>query len=1422
MPAYRPRHAAPIARAPRRITAALLAMLTALAGFVVVAPAASAAPPEYQITGQWAAGTPTQTSNGNLVTAVWRVNVNDSADPPANDPVPNVNFSVTVQHGKFASLPAPCKTAGVTPVSSISADGATLICNLGTVKEGTAEVVQAPMVVNGATGQQITATGTIAGQSADVPPIPIRNVFREDMLWGTPTGFRQGGPGPGTNYGFDLEWTLRTAPGSDAGPNSVSYNLTITNNDGRSLTASADASTGPVRAGCTPFNIGDSAPGHPWSGRNTADQTAPFVTTCTLTRTDATHFRLTLTGIDYSKTLLPTKDSTGASLGTVWQPVASGSIWLTLHNMRINTGVTLRASAPTYRSPSGLTSQDATSNNTATKTVLLSGDWSSDWNRGYTRSGGSPWDNSYRVPQGTAVQSFVTDRYGQAAGIPNTAPLGECAILDVKYSTFTSAQATKISRANVSSPLAGAVVRYYVGSDPTLNPNSPQYNPNAFQGCGGSAGWVASPPANLATVKAVRMTFPRSAVAGSTARLVVNQTIKANAPVGQDVWEWGATLQGWRPGAPWIYPARDTDGTSQITPVPGSRYRYTTGARDVLHISGPTPIISKSANPRIVTPGVPATFTLRYQMQGGPNLRFDNVRIVDTLPAGMTYVPGSANPEPTTVSGRTLTWVLNGVPSNTQRTITYQATVAGVPAGQALTNNVTMTYGNQTARASAQVTVSTSGSTALLKTSDLQYIPNLTGDGSGSDAWTITLTSNDPLPQAFTDTIDVLPYAGDGRGTSFSGSYTLGQITAPAGATVYYTTADPATLSDDPHDASNGGPGTVAGNTVGWSTTYTPDATAIRVIGPQLAPGATLQFKVPITTSGAKAGDLYVNRAQAAAGHTQLVMRTSAQMTMAQYYSATLKKFVQDVNGEWHDANGPADFPAFHYGDTIHYRVVVTNTGQGTLTDIDVSDDKQPQLGAFHIDSLPSGQSQSHEYSITLDTSVSGSVVNTACAKAATPPDMTTAPDIPCDPAGFDVTNYVTTKVADPASGTPVAPGGVIHYTITVTQQGNAPADAVFSDDLSKVLDDADYNNDVKADIGTVTFRKPTLSWAGTVPVGQVATITYSVTVHDVAHLGDTDLVNPVTSPGCKTPADCTTDHKSGYYTYSKVSDPKSGSDVGVGDTITYTVVIVQHGKAPVTGAQIDDDMTKALDDATYGNDAKPSAGTVSYAAPTLTWKGNLAVGARVTITYTMTVTGHGDEKLANVVTNPPGTPGVCDTTIGCRTHHRYGKYTFAKVADPASGSTVAVGDKVTYTVTITQHGVGGVPAATVTDDLSQVLDDATYDNDATASAGAVSVAGPRLTWTGDLAVGQTVRITYSVTVKSGGDGKLANVVTSPDKRGSCDTTIGCKTQHTVSQPAGGLAYTGDDTRLQLIVVGLLLSAGGALTVAGTRRRSRG
>src|SRR6185436_5956488 len=86
---------------------------------------------------------------------------------------------------------------------------------------------------------------------------------------------------------------------------------------------------------------------------------------------------------------------------------------------------------------------------------------------------------------------------------------------------------------------------------------------------------------------------------------------------------------------------------------------------------------------------------------------------------------------------------------------------------------------------------------------------------------------------------------------------------------------------------------------------------------------------------------------------------------------------------------------------------------------------------------------------------------------------------------------------------------------------------------------------------------------------------------------------------------------------------------------------------------------------------------------------------------------------------------------------------TITQVADP---TTTAAGSTVTFTVTIANTGQLPYTGLTVTESLADILDDAGYNGDITATAGVAGVAGSTLTWTGDLAAGALATVRYSVT----------------------------------------------------------------------------
>ncbi len=107
--------------------------------------------------------------------------------------------------------------------------------------------------------------------------------------------------------------------------------------------------------------------------------------------------------------------------------------------------------------------------------------------------------------------------------------------------------------------------------------------------------------------------------------------------------------------------------------------------------------------------------------------------------------------------------------------------------------------------------------------------------------------------------------------------------------------------------------------------------------------------------------------------------------------------------------------------------------------------------------------------------------------------------------------------------------------------------------------------------------------------------------------------------------------------------------------------------------------------------------------------------------------------------------------------------FTVVKSSEPGSGATVLPGDVITYTVTVATVGEGFDPDVVITDDLAEVLSNATLvEGTVEPSTGGVVLTGTTLVWTvGDLVGTET--ITYQVRVDDGAYGvALTNVVTAP------------------------------------------------------------
>ena len=150
-------------------------------------------------------------------------------------------------------------------------------------------------------------------------------------------------------------------------------------------------------------------------------------------------------------------------------------------------------------------------------------------------------------------------------------------------------------------------------------------------------------------------------------------------------------------------------------------------------------------------------------------------------------------------------------------------------------------------------------------------------------------------------------------------------------------------------------------------------------------------------------------------------------------------------------------------------------------------------------------------------------------------------------------------------------------------------------------------------------------------------------------------------------------------------------------------------------------------------------------------------------MTYSVTVKSTAAGKTLRNVVVPEGPGGSCVT---CETTNPVMGWALAKTSTPGSRSIVTAGQKVSYTLTVTNTGKTVVTGAVVTDQMADVTQ-----------------AGTVLTWAvPDVPVGSSVTVTYQVTVKAlKASASLVNVATPASPGGECTV---CTTTHTFTPPS--------------------------------------
>jgi uncharacterized repeat protein (TIGR01451 family)/fimbrial isopeptide formation D2 family protein len=900
-----------------------------------------------------------------------------------------------------------------------------------------------------------------------------------------------------------------------------------------------------------------------------------------------------------------------------------------------------------------------------------------------------------------------------------------------------------------------------------------------------------------------------------------------------------------------------TSGRTETFTLPSGRTPVLVTATNTLTRTKGSFTVSKSADPAdgsTVVPGQAIHYTVT--VTPAPTGFTRDVVVTDALAdvlahADVTEIAttqGSAS-----LSGTDLVWTVGTVKAGTSPALTYTATVKADATGVDLTNTVSATgETNPGVCGSACVTTHHTPAWTLSKTSD----PASGAIVKPGDVITYTLTATNTahgVVSGATATDDLSGLADatvafDSAQLSRAGDTLTWAIPTMAGGetkTVTYTAtlkpgADGATLRNavTPHGAGAscvGGCATTQ-SSVKWALAKTSDPAS----GSSVKPGDTISYTLTVTNTGPVAlsgasvtddvsdlvddavlGTLPSGLTRSGSTLTWAVPPVAAGATATISYTATVKAdalgatigntaapastgghceascSTVQYTPKWTLAktSDPANGATVTPGQTVSYTLAVTNAGPSTLRGASVSDDLAGVLDDATLVGVPAGASlvgtaltwavpdlapgatTTLTYRVTV--TASGATLTNTASAASTGGTCTACTTTQYTPA------WTLTKSSDPASGTTVASGDTITYTLTATNTAQGVVSgATAVDDLSSVL----ANADLAFTSSQLSLSGTTLTWAiPTLGAGQHASVSYTATVK---RTGAT-LTNSVTANGSGgTCVSCTTSSSTAKWSLTKTSDPASGSVVKPGDTLTYTLTVANEGPVAVTGAQVSDDLSDLLDDATLGT--LPAG--VTRSGTTLTWAvPTIEVGGVASVSYPVTVKASARGAALTNTASPVGAGGHCPLT--CTTTSYTDAWTLTKSSTPGDGATVVPGDTITYTLAVANTGRHTLHGAIVSDDLSDVLDDATLG----ALPAGASVSGDTITWAvPDVAAGATATLSYTALVKADASGARLRNVASPTSTGgscagSCSTTqyTGAWTLSKSSDPASGVVTAG-------------------------------
>ncbi|MDO5723956.1 MAG: hypothetical protein Q4P33_06105 [Flaviflexus sp.] len=730
----------------------------------------------------------------------------------------------------------------------------------------------------------------------------------------------------------------------------------------------------------------------------------------------------------------------------------------------------------------------------------------------------------------------------------------------------------------------------------------------------GDGQWVSEmPPPD--TVGAVRLLFDPSTEPGVLPdRIGFAAGYRASETLAEGEYAWMSGMASIDTADHWY------DSDTHVATTKGE-YGTTTTFRDAVRVQQSRTSVALMASPSVLEPGQRASLRATTLVSAAPfaDRHTARVRHELTLPRGFAYVPGSGPNCEIDESGRVLTWtdeVTVGEPTSYDIAVVHESG-AGTATGKIVVHNEEATALNVDS-ATARLAVTEAAGMQLTMTT---AAPTFALDGA--NRWTVRLANHASHSVALTDTVDILPWSGDNRGTLTSASPVITDLAAPAGTEVWVSQAPPEQISVDPADPGNGSVGTPSSRWQRW--TGQDRVTAVRWISRDVPAGASLDYTVDYTAPGATNGDRLVNSAQSRSARATTMINSMSTTLIGEPSRLQVDKELVSVSED--RAEFSVTVRAAGPGTARH--VLVADLPRAGLADIRFTNpttgEVSPDGTSWMIAELGEGQEAHATVSATVNgTSLENLIVARQCTEEPceiqAPEQCVSNVDAASDTDQCDLVtaSYAGLLQIDKELLGPLPePGGQARFTLTV-RNGAEPGPWTTVRDIT--VHDLPGAGIVPGSVGADSIEEG--QWhLDELAAGEQATVTVLARVDDSPQIVNAAWVESPLLPR-------TLDDPAAAHPNASVVDDDDQADVVRisrrarlaidkrliamdGDDLTYRIEIGNLGGEPATGVTVTDQPGANLDGATF---ATPERGSVEG----LTWRvGTLEPGQRAAIEVT-------------------------------------------------------------------------------------------------------------------------------------------------------------------------------------------------------------